>query len=314
MIAHIDVVEVAPRDGLQNEAVDVSAADKVALVLRAADLGARRIEAVSFVNPRAVPRMADAEAVMAVLRSGPRDLRREGVRLAGLALNRRGFARAVAAGVDEINAVVVATETFNRRNQGGAIADTLAELVAGAALAREARIPVTVTIAAAFGCPFEGEVACARVVELARAAWALGAAEIALADTIGVADPLAVESRIAAVRAALPDAPLRLHLHDTRNTGLANAYAGLRAGVRALDASIGGIGGCPFAPAATGNIATEDLAYMLGRMGVGTGLDLPRLIAAALWLEGVLGRSVPGLLSRAGVFPPAGDDAQATDG
>ena len=302
MASTLNVVEVAPRDGLQNEAVDVSTDDKVALVLRAVAAGAKRIEAVSFVNPRAVPRMADAEAVMARLREGARDLRAEGVRLAGLALNRRGFARALDAGVDEINAVVVASETFNRRNQGVAIAQTQAEIAAGLALA--GATPVTVTIAAAFGCPFEGEVAVERVVDLAQAAWEAGAAEIALADTIGVADPLAVERRVAAVRKAIPDAPLRLHLHDTRNTGLANAYAGWRAGVSVLDASIGGIGGCPFAPAATGNIATEDLAYMLARMGVETGLDLARLIAAAQWLGGRLGRPVPGLLSRAGPFPP----------
>ncbi len=301
----IQIVEVSPRDGLQNEAASVSTADKVALVRRAVAAGARRIEAVSFVNPTRVPQMADAAEVMAALRDGP-DLRAQGVSLIGLVLNRRGFDRALAAGVDEVNLVVVASETFNRRNQGVPIAETMAQIGQIAQVAKTEGLPFSVTIAAAFGCPFEGETSEDVVARLAAEAAALGPAELALADTIGVADPVSITRRLERAAAAAPGAPLRVHLHDTRNTGLANAYAAWMAGVRTFDASIGGIGGCPFAPAATGNIATEDAVYMFERMGVDTGLDLSALIDAAAWLGGVLGRStLPAALGRAGVFPPA---------
>ncbi len=303
MIPTLEIIEVSPRDGLQNERVGVSTADKVALIQRAVTAGARRIEAVSFVNPKAVPQMADAEAVMARLRED-QGLRSRGVNLAGLVLNRRGVDRALAADVDELNFVVVASETFNRRNQGVSINDTLAQLAQVAPLALAQGVPLSVTIGAAFGCPFEGEVAEARITALAAEVWAMGIAEIALADTIGVADPLSVERRIALVQAAAPGAPIRCHFHNTRNTGLANAFAAWRAGATRLDASIGGIGGCPFAPAATGNIPTEDTVYMFERMGVATGYDLPALIDAALWLAPIIGATaVPGMLSRAGVFP-----------
>ncbi|HWA60646.1 MAG TPA: hydroxymethylglutaryl-CoA lyase [Caulobacteraceae bacterium] len=299
------IVEVSPRDGLQNEKVLVSTRDKVELVYRAAAAGARRIEAVSFVNPKAVPQMADAEAVMARLREDP-DLRARGVSLAGLIVNRRGVDRALAADVDELNFVVVASETFNRRNQGAAIAETLEQVGQAAAIARTESIPLTVTIGAAFGCPFEGEVPPAQVAAIARELRGLGVAEIALADTIGVGDPVSVETRVAAVREAAPGVPLRCHFHNTRNTGIANALAAWRAGVGRLDASIGGIGGCPFAPAATGNIPTEDTAYMFERMGLSTGYDLAILVEAAQWLgERLGGGALPGMLSRAGLFPPA---------
>jgi hydroxymethylglutaryl-CoA lyase len=298
----IEIVEVSPRDGLQNESAPVSTADKVQLVLRAIAAGARRIEAVSFVSPRAVPQMADAEAVMEALRGG-RDLRAECVTLAGLILNRRGLDRALAARVDEVNFVVLASETFNRRNQGAAIAETLAQLDQVAALCRLERLPLSVTIGAAFGCPFEGEVRLDQVTRLAAHADALGVREIALADTIGVADPLAVECRIAAVQAVAPETPIRCHFHDTRGTGIANAYAAWRAGVSTIDSSLGGIGGCPFAPAATGNIATEDAVYMFNRMGIETGFDIGRLIDSAAWLSQVLGKALPAALGRAGDFP-----------
>lgn len=300
--AAVTLLEVSPRDGLQNEKTPVSTVDKIALIRRAAAAGARRIEAVSFVNPKAVPQMADAEAVMAGL--ADTGLREAGVRFAGLVLNRRGVDRALAAGVDELNFVVVATETFNRRNQGVAIADTLAQLEEVAAIARLERVPLSVTIGAAFGCPFEGETPEPQLKRLLDRVAALQPDELALADTIGVGDPLSVERRVALARAAAPGARLRCHFHNTRNTGLANAYAAWRAGVEVLDTSIGGIGGCPFAPAATGNIPTEDTAYMFRRMGVATGLDLPALIDAAGWLGGVLGAPTPGLLARAGPFPP----------
>jgi hydroxymethylglutaryl-CoA lyase len=294
----VQVIEVSPRDGLQNEPVEVGTDDKVRLIEHAIAMGARRIEVASFVNPKRVPRMADAEAVLAALPRTP------GVSYIGLALNRRGFERAAAAGVHEVNYVLVASDTFSRKNNGADTFETLPGWAEVAAAAAAARLRTTVTIGAAFGCPFEGEVPVARVVELARRAAAYGTDEIALADTIGAASPADVIERFAALRAALPGIRLRAHLHNTRNTGMANAYAAVTAGVAALDSSLGGVGGCPFAPAATGNIPTEDLLYMLNRMDIVTGLDIGKAIAAAKWLEGVIGRPNPGLVARAGIFPP----------
>ena len=294
----IEIVEVSPRDGLQNDPGTLSTAEKVELIDRALGAGLRRMEVVSFVNPKRVPAMADAEAVLEVLRGRP------ALRRIGLVLNRRGMERATAAGVDEVNFVVVASDTFGRRNQGATAEESLAAWKDIAADARAAGIGASVTVATAFGCPFEGEVPVERVVRIVEQA-AAGAEEIALADTIGVAAPTDVAERFEAVRRAAPGVRLRAHFHNTRNTGLANAAAAVAAGVHVLDASLGGIGGCPFAPKATGNIPTEDLAYMLHRMGHETGTDLEKLIDAATWLEQQLGHSVPSLLPRAGVFPPA---------
>jgi hydroxymethylglutaryl-CoA lyase len=298
----IEIVEVAPRDGLQNEAVMLTTGDKAELVMRSVAAGARRIEAVSFVNPRAVPQMADAEGVMEMLR-GEHDLRSDGVTLIGLVLNRRGLDRAIKAQIDEANFVVVASETFNQRNQGVPIAETLAQIAQSGEEAHAAGVPMSVTIGAAFGCPFEGEVPEAMVVRIAAEVVQAGVREIALADTIGVADPLRVEQRIAAVRAVIGDTPIRCHFHNTRNTGIANAYAAWRAGAATLDTSLGGIGGCPFAPSATGNIATEDVAYMFARMGIQTGLDLDSLIRSSVWLSEKLNKPLPAALGRAGDFP-----------
>jgi len=299
----IELVEVGPRDGLQNQATVLSPQARADLVLRLVGCGARRIEAVSFVNPRRVPQMAGAEEVMARLRDSA-DLTAQGVRLIGLVLNSRGFERAVEAGVDEVNYVLVASETFSLRNQGAIPADTLNEIAQAAAPAKAAGLSFGVTIAAAFGCPFEGEIAEAAIVDLAGKLAEIGVDEIALADTIGVADPVTVAARIAAVRASAPGVTLRCHFHNTRNTGLANAYAAWREGVTVLDASVGGIGGCPFAPAATGNIATEDTVYMLHRMGVQTGYDLDALIETAAWVGEQLGEPrLPAMLGRAGPFP-----------
>jgi hydroxymethylglutaryl-CoA lyase len=294
------VVEVSARDGLQSDPAILPTHAKVELITRALDAGLRRIEAVSFVNPARVPQMADAEAVMASL---PRD---RGASFIGLVLNRRGFDRAVDSGVDEVNVVVVCTDTFAEKNQGAtsrALIDTWAEI---APEARKVGLPASVTLAAAFGCPYEGEVAVERVVEVAAAVAAHGPSEIALADSIGVAVPTDVRRRVAAVREVVGDVPLRCHFHNTRNTGLANAAAAVEAGVRVIDASLGGIGGCPFAPDATGNIPTEDVAYLFDRMGWRTGLDLDALVDAVAWLEATLGHRTPGLLARAGVFPPRG--------
>ena len=297
-MSRIEIVEVGPRDGLQNEKVQFSTENKVALIERLIAAGARRIEAVSFVNPKRVPQMADAEAVMAAVP------RRADVKYVGLVMNARGFERALACGVDEVNCVVVASDTFNRRNQGVGTDDSIKTLGEIAAAARGANMPLSVVVAAAFGCPFEGEMPIGRLVDVLGKIAEHAPREVALADTIGVGAPNEVTDRFAAVKRLMPEAVLRAHFHNTRNTGLANAYSAVAAGVTALDASVGGMGGCPFAPAATGNIPTEDLCYMLERMGVDTGLSVPALIEVSRWLEAQLGRGVPALLGRAGVFPP----------
>jgi len=297
-LSRIEIVEVGPRDGLQNEKVQFSTENKVALIERLIAAGARRIEAVSFVNPKRVPQMADAEAVMAAVP------RRADVKYIGLVMNARGFERALACGVDEVNCVVVASDTFNRRNQGVGTDDSIKTLGEIAAAARGANMPLSVVVAAAFGCPFEGEMPIGRLVDVLDKIAEHAPREVALADTIGVGAPNEVTERFAAVKRLMPEAVLRAHFHNTRNTGLANAYSAVAAGVTALDASVGGMGGCPFAPAATGNIPTEDLCYMLERMGVDTGLSVPALIEVSRWLEAQLGRGVPALLGRAGVFPP----------
>ncbi len=296
----VEIVEVAPRDGLQNEKMPVSTDDKIELIERVIAAGARRIEATSFINPRRVPQMADAEAVMAAFAG------RQDVSLIGLLLNRRGLDRAFAAGVAEVNYVICATDTFSTRNQGMATAESLRQWRDVARDAKHAGMPVSASIAVAFGCPFEGELPLSRLEEVIRETVDAGPDELALADTIGVAAPGDVTERVALARRLAPGVPLRLHFHNTRNTGIANAYAAILAGVRVLDASLGGIGGCPFAPAATGNIATEDLAYMLERMGHRTGLDLGALIRHAEWLSRCLGKPVPALLGRAGLFPAPG--------
>jgi hydroxymethylglutaryl-CoA lyase len=295
----VQIVEVAPRDGLQSEDTILDAATKIELINRAVDAGIRRIEVCSFVNPARVPQMADAEAVLEGLQ--PRD----GVTYIGLVLNRRGFERAAAAGMREINVVAVTTETFALRNQGATSDETVRAFEDIAPLAIAAGIRPTLTISASFGCPYEGEVPVALVVDIAKRGVAAGAVEIALADSIGAAVPTDVIERIEAARAVMGDVALRAHFHNTRNTGLANAYAAVEAGVDALDASLGGIGGCPFAPNATGNIPTEDLAYLLARMGIETGIDLAQLTQIVPWIEERLGKRVPGLLSKAGLFPVA---------
>jgi hydroxymethylglutaryl-CoA lyase len=293
----VEIIEVGPRDGLQNEPSVMSTSMKVEFIEAAIAAGLRRIEVASFVNPKRVPQMADAEDV---LRALPR---RDDVWYVGLVLNRKGFDRALAAGCNEIGMAVVASDTFNQRNQG---VSTLDSIAAWADIAREAKaagIRAQITVSTAFGCPFEGEIPVARVVEVIERVAEAAPFEIAIADTIGVGVPNQVTEIFARVREKLPHMPLRFHFHNTRNTGLANAYAAVEAGAAALDASIGGIGGCPFAPAATGNIPTEDLVYMLDRMGVATGVDLEALIGTGRWLQDRLGRTVPGMLTKAGGFP-----------
>jgi hydroxymethylglutaryl-CoA lyase len=272
---------------------------KLEFIRRALDAGVRRIEVASFVSPRRVPQMADAEAIFAGLP------RREDVSFVGLVLNRAGFDRAAAAGCREIGMVVFTTDEFNRRNQGVPAAESIRIWREIAAAARSAGIRAQVTISAAFGCPFEGEVPVRRVVDIARAVGEAAPFEIAIADTIGVGVPGQVTEIFGRVAEALPGMALRGHFHNTRNTGLANAYAAVMAGAKVLDASLGGLGGCPFAPAATGNIPSEDLVYMLGRMGIETGIDLGLAIETARWVEQHVGHVVPGMLAKAGVFPGA---------
>jgi hydroxymethylglutaryl-CoA lyase len=293
----IEIVEVGPRDGLQNESVLFTTPQKLELIGRALDAGVRRIEAASFVNPKLVPQMADADAVSARLP------RREGVVFIGLVLNKRGALRAIESGMDELGAVCAASDGFATRNQGMTADASLAMCCEVVRLARAHSRRAQITISTAFGCPFDGEVDPSRVVEMARTAAQAGPVEVAVADTIGVASPGEVSTLIARVAAAIKPLPVRAHFHNTRNTGLANVWAAVQAGVTTVDASLGGIGGCPFAPRATGNVPTEDVAYMLSRSGYDTGLDLQRLIGSARWLAAAMGRDVPGMLSRAGAFP-----------
>ncbi|MFH6786961.1 MULTISPECIES: hydroxymethylglutaryl-CoA lyase [Methylobacterium] len=285
--ASVTLVEVGPRDGLQNESRLLSTDTKVEMIRRLAAAGLKRIEAASFVNPTRVPQMADAEAVLARVVGMP------GLGVSGLVLNERGFERALAAGLREISFVAVATDAMAARNQGTTARGLVEAWGRLAGRAQAAGLFRSVTIAVAFGCPFEGEVPLARVIEIARALAESGLDEICLADTIGVATPAAVEARFSALAQAVPGLPMRAHFHNTRNTGYANADAALRSGVTVLDASLGGLGGCPFAPGATGNIATEDLAAMLERDRVATGVSLAALTDATRWLEAAMERRLP---------------------
>jgi hydroxymethylglutaryl-CoA lyase len=294
----IEMVEVAPRDGLQNEKTLIATADKIALIERAIAAGSRRIEVTSFVNPKAVPQMADAEAVCEGLPE------RDDVTFIGLVMNARGATRALATGrIDQLGAVAVSTDSFAMANQGqtsdGSV-DAAKEIIA---LSQAAGKSGQVTIGASFGCPFEGEVAQDRVVAMAVALAEAGPVEIGLADTIGVGNPAQVSALVAKVRAAVPHIPVRVHFHNTRGTGLANVWAAIEAGAVTVDASIGGLGGCPFAPGAAGNVSTEDVIYMLERAGVRTGLDLSALVSANHWLGEIMQRTLPGMVAKAPPFP-----------
>jgi len=292
----MEIVEVAPRDGLQNESAVLPTAAKMRLIEGLVAAGLRRIEATSFVHPRLVPQMADAEAVAAQLPRGQ-------VSWIGLVLNERGLDRAIAAGMDEANVVVVASEAFSKRNQGMTIGDGIASWHRLARRAGTAGLRTTLTVAAAFGCPFEGEVTPECVLDVLTRCLEVPPDEVALADTIGVGVPAQVHALADVALAAAPKIPLRWHFHNTRNTGYANAQAAVDRGASALDASVGGIGGCPFAPAATGNIATEDLLYLLHRSGVPTGIDPDALMRVLPALEAEIGHPVSGQLARAGWFP-----------
>ena len=297
MTRRIDIVEVGPRDGLQNDPADLSTEQKLEFIARLEACGVKRMESGSFVSPKAVPKMADSGAVFRGLD------RQTPTRHIALALNEKGIRRAIDAQADEINFVLVAGEGFGERNQRMTPQQSADALAQCAPLVHEAEIPLSATISVAFGDPFSGEVDPAVVANLAAQAQRAGVAEVGLGDTIGVATPWDVRNVVERVRMEAPDVYLRLHFHDTRGAGLANVAAAVDAGVDVIDASCGGIGGCPFAPAATGNVATEDVVYMLERAGFETGLDLGKLIETAKWLEGALGHPVSSSLSKAGGFP-----------
>src|ERR1700682_575862 len=290
------ICDVGPRDGLQNEDRVLPPAVRAELCDRLAAAGLKRIEAASFVNPKLVPQMAGAEEVMAALHRKP------GTVYAGLVLNEWGYERASAAGVDEVHYAFSATDEFGRRNQNATSKQGLDTALALVARARADRMPITVTISVAFGCPFEGPVPPQKVLDLVERLMAAPPDEICLADTIGVGVPTQVNELVVGARRL--GATVGAHFHNTRNTGYANAVAALDGGVASLDASVGGAGGCPFAPKATGNIATEDLVYLFGGLGVQTGIDLDALIATSQWLGGLLGKELPGMVARAGDFPP----------
>lgn len=304
----LSIIEVGPRDGLQSEPEILPVEIKAEFIRRAVEAGIRRLEVASFVNPNKVPQMAGAEELVAALP------RRDDVTYIGLVLNQRGFERARDCGIDEVGMVVVASDTYNRRNQGVSSDESVEAWLKIAAQAKAAGIRANIMVSSAFGCPFEGEVAPERVLEIVRRVAEAEPVELALADSIGVAVPSQVRDLLGRVAETVPGVPLRCHLHNTRNTGLANAQAAVEAGVASLDASIGGIGGCPFAPAATGNIPTDDLVYMLERSGIETGVSLAKIIETSLWLEKQLGRGVPAMLPKAGIFPDVATERAAAGG
>jgi len=295
--SRVTVVDVGPRDGLQNEPDVLGPEVRAELVDRLVRAGLPAVEVASFVDPRRVPQMAGAEEVVAAIE------RVDGVVVAGLALNERGYERLAATGLDEVRFAFGATESFNRRNQNASVEESLEAGARIVARAKEDGIAATVTISVAFGCPFEGRVDESRVLELAERVAASGPDTILLADTIGVGVPRQV--RLLVERTAELGVPVGGHFHDTRSTGYANALAALAAGATVLDASVGGLGGCPYAPRATGNVATEDLVYLLHGEGLETGIDLDAVISVAAWLEELLGRTLEGQVYRAGNFPPA---------
>ena len=297
----IQIVEVSPRDGLQNEAGFVETTDKLALIDRLIAMGATRIEVASFVNPRRVPQMADAEAVVAGLPAAP------GVRFIGLCLNERGVDRAIASQggarqLDEAGCVLVASDGFGIVNQGQTVVDGIVANTVMLKKARAAGLFAQVTISAAFGCPYDGPIPAARVIDLAARMADAGAQEVALADTIGVGVPSQVGDLVGAVIEKIAEVPVRLHLHDTRGLAPANAWAGYQAGCRVFDSALGGLGGCPFAPGAAGNVGTEELLYLFGHSGVASGIDLADAVAANAWFAAIMGRALPSRVGKAGDF------------
>ena len=298
MSEFVEIVDVGPRDGIQSQPTLLDTETKIEFIERLIAAGLRRIEVASFVNPKRVPQMADVDEVVARLPQ------RDDVAYIGLVLNQRGFERAAASGLTQINCTTVASETFCQKNQGASIEQMTALIRDMVVESKRQNIFCGVIIGASFGCPFEGEIDPHKVATMAAELASMGVDEIAFADTIGVAVPSDITRLINLAKPEVGETPLRIHLHNTRNTGVANAYAAIEAGVRIIDASCGGVGGCPFAPGATGNVGTEDVLYMLDRMGFETGVSIDKVIETAKWLEGPLGAAMPAMVSRAGLFPP----------
>tara|TARA_X000000368_G_scaffold418183_1_gene416927 strand:+ start:1767 stop:2684 length:918 start_codon:yes stop_codon:yes gene_type:complete len=299
MDGHFEIVEVSPRDGLQNEKKILTTTQKIELISRAIDAGLTRIEVTSFVNPKRVPQMFDSdELVQNLPKKNGRD-----IKYIGLVLNEHGFTRALKSDLDIANFAIVASDTFSIKNQGATTSENLKTLKKIFHESNE-KIQIAVTIAASFGCPFDGEISSNHLLSIVEQIAKIGLNEICLADTIGVATPKDIKTKLKAIKGCFPEMAIKLHLHNTRNTGIANAWTGIEQGITGLESSFGGSGGCPFAPKATGNIPTEDLLYMLNRSGVTTGISLQKSIETANWLEQQLEKKLPGLLKETDIFPP----------
>ena len=293
----VSILEVGPRDGLQSEPEIMPTEIKKEFIVRTVDAGIKKIEVTSFVHPKKVPQMADAEKLVESLPDY------DDVSYIGLIMNQKGFERAKNCGIQEVGMVIVSTDTYNMRNQGVTTQQSIDNWLEIASEAQSAGIKTNVVIACAFGCPYEGEVDPEKIVEIAEKALQGSPDILGLADSVGVAVPNQVKNVFSLIKELNPDIPLRAHLHNTRNTGLANAAAAIDSGVSIIDASTGGIGGCPFAPKATGNIPTDDLLYMLDRSNIETGVNLNDVVQTTQWLEEILDRNVPAMVPKAGIFP-----------
>ena len=296
-MSKVSILEVGPRDGLQSEPEILPTEVKKEFITRTINAGIKNIEVSSFVHPKKVPQMADAEKLVESLPD------RDDVTYIGLIMNQRGFERARDCGIDEVGMVIVSTDTYNMKNQNVVTQQSIDNWLDIASSAKSAGIRTSVVIACSFGCPYEGEVDPEHIASIAEQILKGEPDVIGLADSVGVAVPNQVKTTFALIKDLAPTIPLRTHLHNTRNTGLANAAAAVEAGVSIIDASTGGIGGCPFAPKATGNIPTDDLLYMLDRSGIETGVNLKEIVKTTDWLETQLGRPVPAMVPKAGIFP-----------
>ena len=296
-MSKISILEVGPRDGLQSEPEILPTEVKKEFITRTINAGIKQIEVTSFVHPKKVPQMADAEKLVESLPEN------DDVTYIGLIMNQRGFERARDCGIDEVGMVIVSTDTYNMKNQNVVTQESIDNWLSIAAEAKSAGIRTSVVIACSFGCPYEGEIDPEHIASIAEQVLEGKPDVLGLADSVGVAVPSQIKRTFSLVKELAPSIPLRTHLHNTRNTGLANAAAAVEAGVSIIDASTGGIGGCPFAPRATGNIPTDDLLYMLDRSGIETGVDLRQVVKTTDWLEEQLGRSVPAMVPKAGIFP-----------
>ena len=296
-VSKVSILEVGPRDGLQSEPEILPTEIKKEFITRTINAGIKNIEVTSFVHPKKVPQMADAEKLVESLPD------RDDVTYIGLIMNQRGFERARDCGIDEVGMVIVSTDTYNMKNQNVVTQQSIDNWLDIASSAKSAGIRTSVVIACSFGCPYEGEVDPEHIASIAEQILKGEPDVLGLADSVGVAVPNQIKTTFSLIKELAPTIPLRTHLHNTRNTGLANAAAAVEAGVSIIDASTGGIGGCPFAPKATGNIPTDDLLYMLDRSGIETGVNLKEIVKTTNWLENQLGRSVPAMVPKAGIFP-----------